>query len=337
MRLRIRGPSGQSTVELGEGATVADLQSCVREKTGLSSYEVKCGYPPRPLDLSDAASTTAITSIGLANGEQLTVTERSLDTPIQAGHDMSSQTAVLDTASTIAGPSVPKQDIQKVPPNDDQDPPEVPSPELGGTFVLRVMPDDNSCLFRAVGNAVLGGMDTMTELRSIVAQAIQAQPARFTKAILGREPDEYCQWIQSTNSWGGQIELIILSEHFDIEICSIDAQSLRVDRYHEGSPTRCFIVYSGIHYDVIALSPSEPPYTRSFAPPEFDTRVFESIDPVALEKSVDLCRILQARHYYTDTAHFTLKCNDCGTLLEGEKGALKHAATTGHHDFAEAE
>jgi ubiquitin thioesterase OTU1 len=138
------------------------------------------------------------------------------------------------------------------------------------------------------------------------------------------------------SSWGGAIELSILSKHFDIEICSIDVQTLRVDRFNEGRPTRCILVYSGIHYDTIALSPSEPPFEHSYAPPEFDTKVFDSADLVILQKALDLCKKLQEKHYYTDTAGFHVKCNTCGKLFIGEKGATKHAAETGHYDFGEA-
>jgi ubiquitin thioesterase OTU1 len=87
------------------------------------------------------------------------------------------------------------------------------------------MPDDNSCLFRAFGTAVLPGDDlTMTELRSLVASAIQADRETYTKVVLEQEPDQYCRWIQTEDAWGGAIELTILSQHFDIEICSIDVQ-----------------------------------------------------------------------------------------------------------------
>jgi ubiquitin thioesterase OTU1 len=90
------------------------------------------------------------------------------------------------------------------------------------------MPDDNSCLFRALGTAILPGDDlSMTELRSIVASAIQAQPDVYTKVILdNREPDDYCRWIQTQDAWGGAIELSILSKEFDIEICSVDVEVL---------------------------------------------------------------------------------------------------------------
>jgi len=87
------------------------------------------------------------------------------------------------------------------------------------------MPDDNSCLFRAFGSAVLPGDDlTMTELRSLVASAIQSDPETYTQVVLEQKPDDYCRWIQTPDAWGGAIEMGILSKHFELEICSIDVQ-----------------------------------------------------------------------------------------------------------------
>ena len=128
----------------------------------------------------------------------------------------------------------------------------------------------------------------------------------------------------------------ILSKHFDIEICSVDVQSLRVDSYNTGRSTRCILVYSGIHYDVIALSPSDAPYNHSTTPPDFDTKVFESHDETLLQAAIKLCRSLRRRHYYTDTANFKIQCKVCGALMTGEKGATAHAEKTGHTNFGEA-
>lgn len=125
-----------------------------------------------------------------------------------------------------------------------------------------------------------------------------------------------------------------MSKYFDIEICSIDVQTLRVDRFNEGSSQRCILVYSGIHYDVIARSPSDPPF--KYAPPDFDVKVFDASEEVVLEAALELCKVLQGRHYFTDTAGFTVKCNVCGYLGRGEKGATEHATATGHYDFGEA-
>lgn len=214
-----------------------------------------------------------------------------------------------------------------------KDTPEVPVPDRAGTIVLRVMPDDNSCMFRALGSAVLSdSLDSMTELRSMVAQAIQRDPEQYNEAILQRSPDEYCKWISYSDSWGGGIELSILSQEFDIEIASVNVQDNRVDRFNEGRPRRCILVYSGIHYDTIALVP------RGVSPqdPSQDIKLFDANDDVILEAARELCRQLQKQHYYTDTQKFDIKCNTCGWKGAGERGAIQHATETGHSDFGEA-
>ena len=209
------------------------------------------------------------------------------------------------------------------------DPPEIVLPEQGGTLVLRIMPDDNSCLFRAIATAVMPGLDTMNELRSIVAQTVQANSDVYSKAVLdNKEPDDYCRWIQTEDAWGGQIELNIISNHFDIEICSIDVQGLRIDRYNEGRSKRCIVVYSGIHYDTIALSPFD-------SPPEFDIKMFDTSNDVILSSAVELCQMLKGKGYYTDTAAFKIRCKQCGAVCVGQAGATEHASKTGHYNFDE--
>lgn len=209
------------------------------------------------------------------------------------------------------------------------DPPEIVLPEHGGTLVLRIMPDDNSCLFRAIASAIMPGLDTMNELRSVVAQTIQANPDVYSKPVLdNKEPDDYCIWIQTEEAWGGQIELNIISNHFDIEICSIDVQGLRIDRYNEGRPKRCIVVYSGIHYDTIALNPFD-------SPPEFDNKMFDTTDEVMLSSALELCQMLKGKGYYTDTAAFKIRCKQCGAMCVGEMGATEHASSTGHYSFDE--
>ncbi|KAJ5772061.1 hypothetical protein N7520_002590 [Penicillium odoratum] len=331
MRMRVRGPSGQSAVSLDESATVHDLRTQIAESTGLVSFEVKYGYPNlKPLDLDQFQSDQKITDLGVnLNGEQLIVAHRE-----EAARP--SDPPSLKQPSPAIPHSSQRLSSSQYPRSTADDPPEIASPEHAGTFVLRVMPDDNSCLFRAVGAAVMGDMDTMVELRSIIAGAIQSNPSEYSAAILGKKPDEYCQWIQNDDSWGGAIELKILSEYFNIEICSIDVKTLHIFQFNEGAPTRCIVVYSGIHYDVLALSPSDPPYTRANPFAHGDTKIFESIDPVVLEKAKELCRVLQSKHYYTDTAGFSVRCNTCGGTFTGEKGATKHASETGHYDFGEA-
>ncbi|KAL4983053.1 hypothetical protein BDW68DRAFT_42368 [Aspergillus falconensis] len=323
MRIRIRCPSGQFTVILAEDAAVGDLRNEIVEKTGLTTYDVKYGYPPKPLSLDHTETHQKLAELGIQlDREQLIISAK--DGPPTAG------TAVTKgDASSYAQQSSPKPSLSRKQNPVAEDTPKVPSAEHGGLFVLRVMPDDNSCLFRAISTALLPGEDTMVELRSTVAETIQSNPDEYSSAVLEQPPDDYCRWIKNETSWGGAIEMSILSKHFDVEICSIDLGNLRVDHFNEGQSRRCFLVYSGIHYDTITLSPCEN------ASPEFDTTVFDASDSVALEKALAVCKLLQEKNYYTDVAAFRLHCNDCGGILVGQQGAKEHTAQTGHRDFSQ--
>ena len=355
MRVRIRGPSGKSsTVSLDDSATIEILHKTIEAETSLSSFEIKYGYPPKVLSLEGLPSSKALSELDVKlNGEQLIINElnRSAQSPEAQSTLLGAARSPIRTVGPSNDSSSAKADVpsRSQPPRRPQkpvtgqlglsrkqnaemaDPPEIWCPDLQGTMVLRIMPDDNSCLFRAVASAVLSDVDAVTELRSIIAQSIQANSDKYSKAILdNKDPDTYCAWIQTEDAWGGQIELDILSQHFDIEICSIDVQSLRVDRYNEQAQNRCFIVYSGIHYDTIALSVSGQP-------PEFDVRQFmQPLADEALPHAIALCQKLQEKHYFTDTAGFRIVCNVCGETLIGEVGATKHAQETGHMDFGEA-
>lgn len=354
LRIRIRGPSGQTTESFSDEATIQTLKDQITKSTSLKSFDVKYGYPPKALQLSQYEPTKLLSGLEIKlNGEQLlvtksdnpSVTSSATSTPQAHGgktqsQPNKSQPAPKQFAASSGPPSTrrpleePAQPLSLTRKNkpDMSEPPEIFIPDVGGTLLLRIMPDDNSCLFRAISSAVMSDLDAVTELRSIVAETIQSDPITFNKAVLdNKDPNTYCRWIRSQDSWGGQVELLILSTHFNVEICSIDVQTLRVDRYNEGADKRCFLVYSGIHYDTIALS-------LPGMSPEEDVKQFEApIKDELLPEAVELCRKLQEQHYFTDTSGFRLRCNDCGATLVGERGATEHAASTGHYNFGEAE
>ena len=365
MRLRLRGPAGSTVINLDlSSSTIGDLRSKITEATSITQPDVKFGYPPKPLLLGEDSTLLSDLDVKL-DGEQLIISQSSsINGGFKDDHakpntpESQSQSSIQPSTNGSHPSSFSFADVGLAPPITSQaagstktipplslarkaktmatEPPEVPLPSHDSTLLLRIMPDDNSCLFRAFSSAFFGAMDMMQELRLVVAQTIQAQPDKYPAVVLERNPDDYCRWIQSPDSWGGFIELEILSNYFDIEICSIDVQTLRVDRFGEGSSQRCVLVYSGIHYDVIARSPSDPPHDRAYAPPDFDVKMFDSREEVVLEAAVQLCKILQGQHYFTDTAKFSVKCNVCGHVCTGEKGATEHAMATGHHDFGEA-
>lgn len=382
MRLRIRGPSGQSVVNLDDTQTVENLRKIIATETALTKFDIKYGYPPQTLALDQYPASTLLRDLDVRlNGEQLIVSKKSTQdvthhAPVAKSTTSpvasSSAGALRDTKATAYAPASqektgtptvepgfslghprtaapPKAATRSTPKAGDvppsapvslkrknnfdvtNDPPEIALPDRGGVLVHRVMPDDNSCLFRAVASAVLPGLDPMNELRSIIAQAVHENPDEYPKVVLdNKDPDDYCRWIQTEDAWGGQIELVILSKHFDVEICSIDIQSSRVDKYNEGQPNRCILAYSGIHYDTIAFS-------AFGSPPEEDQRIFPSSEDSILDAAKLLCQKLNAKGYYTDTAGMQIQCKDCGTVSTGEAGAAAHAATTGHYNMEEVQ
>jgi ubiquitin thioesterase OTU1 len=78
-------------------------------------------------------------------------------------------------------------------------------------------------MFTAFGGAIPIS-DPSRRLRQEVADYILEHPEQYTKAILGDEPARYTHRMKQSDTWGGAIELSILCEIYDIEICSIDVK-----------------------------------------------------------------------------------------------------------------
>jgi ubiquitin thioesterase OTU1 len=58
-------------------------------------------------------------------------------------------------------------------------------PGDNGFLELRVVPDDNSCLFSAIGVVFLGGIEIAGDLRRVVVDAIGKDPDTYSEVMLG--------------------------------------------------------------------------------------------------------------------------------------------------------
>jgi ubiquitin thioesterase OTU1 len=58
-------------------------------------------------------------------------------------------------------------------------------PGGNGFLELRVVPDDNSCLFSAIGVVFLGGIESAGDLRGVVVDAIRKDPETYSEVMLG--------------------------------------------------------------------------------------------------------------------------------------------------------
>ena len=80
MRLRVRAPSGQHTVEIDADATIGDLKALIAEKAGVvvPAQELLAGFPPKKVT---AGGDDTCSSAGIAQGELITVNELELAAP----------------------------------------------------------------------------------------------------------------------------------------------------------------------------------------------------------------------------------------------------------------
>jgi ubiquitin thioesterase OTU1 len=352
MRIGLKGAFGQKQITLDDTATVAELLVQISEATSFPEFEVKDGFPPQPIDFSKIDSTLPLSDVGLnLNGHRLQVDAKSAPTreepPSKARP--STQTESSRTVENVApkfsgrntrsketqGGLIPiKNDTSKV----EKDPPEMPlhTPPNDSYLILRVMPDDNSCLFRAIGKCVLGNeLDPMTELRSIVAQAIQRDTTRYNAAVLEKEPDDYCKWIQHPDHWGGAIEIGIIAEAFDIEVCAVNISDGSIQRFNDSTSTprmRSYLVYSGIHWDTIVENAA-----GKWGPVDIDVAQFDPYDSEVEDKALKIGAMLKNMGYYTDTNKFSISCNICGWKGAGENSAIEHVKETGHQNFGQVE
>jgi len=183
MRIKIRAPNGSHVLTLSPETTISSFLSEVRSKTSLSGdIEIKYGYPPKSLQLSGYPLSTLLKDFPTKlEGEQLIISEggggggggggvirgtgpitntstaNRSDPPSVAvysekGKSVANSNAPFSFSGGTQGPaSQPdapltlnrslKSKINK------DDPPDVPLKSGRGTMVLRVMEDDNSCLF----------------------------------------------------------------------------------------------------------------------------------------------------------------------------------------------
>ncbi|TPX30900.1 hypothetical protein SmJEL517_g05647 [Synchytrium microbalum] len=361
MRLRLRGRDINATTfgqELTATSTIRDLRVAIEIVTKVPPHQqvflllpdvsfaihfdqqtVKIGHPPKLL-ASDQNIT--LSHAGILDGENITLEIETTPKPENtslASTPSSKNEHIINPPTSSVAPSTPASAPTMI----------ASTPRIGsvvsskgidgiaitdGALVLREMEDDNSCLFRSVAYVLEHDKSKAPRLRQIVKESIEKDPVTYNEATLGRTVEAYTKWIQTPNAWGGAIELLCLSNHYQVEIDSIDVQTQRVDRFGEGQfDKRVMVLYSGIHYDALALALVPDDLKNQ----DFDLTVFDVIpgDETILEAGVALAKLRHSKHQFTDLGGFSIKCDICKVGLKGQKEAQQHAESTGHTKFSE--
>ena len=185
------------------------------------------------------------------------------------------------------------------------------------------IPADNSCLFNAINFAINQNINSPEVIREIIIAEIMSNPEEYNSAILGKNPEDYCKWISNKETWGGGIEISILSKFFQVQIAVADIQFITIEYF--GNYDKCiYLLYNNIHYDVFYKEENGK-----------ITGIFNSNDAKVKQEIMDICMQLQNREIYVDTKNFSLKCMQCGFLMKGQNEAVEHSKKTGHINFSE--
>jgi ubiquitin thioesterase OTU1 len=97
----------------------------------------------------------------------------------------------------------------------------------------KIINADNSCLFNAVNYAINNCINEPEIMRELIAVEIQTNPDFYDEAILEKDPMEYCSWIMQNDTWGGGVELSILSKFFQIQIAVADIKTSNFQYFGE--------------------------------------------------------------------------------------------------------
>lgn len=311
--LKVKTKSGQQVLRnLTSSSTVQDLKNQLSAlgNVPVDRVQVLTGFPPKIFDLS--GGTKLLSEAGIHSGDTLILEEKAVDI------NSPSSVSTTKNSTTIS------EDARR----------HVTENQLGcpGILMKRVVPADNSCLFTSMNFVLNGKVDDSGNvaplMRQMIAETISKDPESFSEAILGKPNVEYCKWILDDKSWGGAIELAVLSNYYGIEIGVVDTINAIINRFGEDQKYahRVLLLFDGIHYDPLYLESLEGGDIQTIFPVD-DDRILRDAEQLAQEA--------KSSRQFTDVNKFTLKCMVCNILISGQVQAQQHAQSTGHASFGE--
>ncbi|GAB1606733.1 ubiquitin thioesterase OTU1 [Argonauta hians] len=359
MRLQCKSRSGRHVLNgLTMKSTVASLKQLITKVTNIPCEHQKIfyGYPPKHANLSD--DNLQLSGCPFRSGDLLIVE----DSPGSNFKNSSSSSSSSNKASTstdrdknsagsssshsnssgsgggsgtissngggsgavgIGGSGSNSKSCTVVPSSKS-------SRRSSGMLIRKIVPANNACLFTSINTVMNHGvvdLSSADHMRKLAARIVMNDPETYSTALLGQENSKYVDWLLKEDSWGGAIEISVLSKHYRVEIDVVDTQSGRIDRFGEDQKydNRVLLIYDGIHYDPLILELDESTCET----------VFSTDDDYVLQQALEIAAVAKANRQFTDVNKFTLRCLECRTELTGQLEAQQHAERTGHIRFGQ--
>ncbi|CCE62665.1 hypothetical protein TPHA_0D00210 [Tetrapisispora phaffii CBS 4417] len=305
MRLKITGQNGFNEVlTLDNDSTLQDLVNKVAIESKIIS--IRYGYPPVKVELNQENLCQKLDNLNISSGEKISLV-------LESDGFKGTGSVVSETPAKIL-----KETQIYV---------EIPG-EGEKVLQTHVVPDDNSCLFHSISYCMYKEITLAQELRKIVSDEILKKPDFYNSAILEKSNKEYASWILKKDSWGGGIEISILSEKLEVAIYVVDIDGEDISKFNEDKYDKfIMIVFNGVHYDSVEIESNKKTV--------FDKNE-ELNSNIVLSGALSIAKQLKDNGYSFNTHKDRIKCNTCQRILVGERDVAKHAEATGHYDFGQA-
>ena len=148
IQISLRSPNGQSRVQIEDDATLRELVELIKAKTELSNFSLKYGYPLKSLDISPSLQDASIKDLNL-RGETIVVAPVDTAPPATALQPASAEPKPEPFKPKGIEPDETSLEWPERGGHIGRAPRWVERPWLTRPLVLRVMPDDNSCMCKS--------------------------------------------------------------------------------------------------------------------------------------------------------------------------------------------
>jgi ubiquitin thioesterase OTU1 len=200
---------------------------------------------------------------------------------------------------------------------------------------IREIDSDNSCLFNSIGylqDKKSFNSNTAQNLRNIISIHIENNKEKYNYSYLNMSNSDYQKFITNSHNWGGAIEIKILSEILQVEICTFDVENLQTLFFGEDENYNeiIFLIYNGIHYNALVLLPEG---CTDF---DFDITKF----PIYMKSELtnifyDIIKKMNSENQFVNINSMAIMCEECKDIFSGHEKAMLHQQQSGHFRFSQ--
>ena len=200
---------------------------------------------------------------------------------------------------------------------------------------VREIDSDNSCLFNSIGylqDKNSFNESTSQNLRNIISNYIKQNSEKYNDSFLNMKNEEYQSFITNKNNWGGAIEIQILSNILQIEICTFDIENLQTLFFgeNENYDEIIFLMYNGIHYNALVLLPED---CEDF---DFDITKFPIyMKKILTDKFFEIIKKMNSENQFINVNNMAIICDECKDIFPDQQGAILHQQNYGHCNFSQ--